>query len=304
MGNGAKKATILARYVLTKGTSRTKTNYNAVVSRLHSITEFTMYQQLRRLRRVAQNAVRAPLNWQDSQDKRASDCQAYWDKPEIESTFRTNSHWRGAGPFENDQLWIELGRKHLELYQQFARGIESPPLRHVVEWGCGGGLNAYHFAGLCESYYGVDITSTSLEECGRQVEAAGHKSFRPVLIDASAPESACDQITTACDLFLSTYVFELLPSPEYGLRVLALGFELLRPGGIALVQIRYHNSRRERAKAWNYSANATHMATYRLEEFSEEAERIGFESTWLHLVPKQPELQECRYAYFALRKPA
>jgi hypothetical protein len=104
-------------------------------------------------------------------------------------------------------------------------------------------------------------------------------------------------------MFFSSYVFELLPSSAYGLRVLRIAHELLRPGGIALVQIRYRtgpylpvDARLDYADTW------VHSTTYTIDGFWKAMEEIGFEPLYVTLVPEQPELNESRYAYFALKR--
>jgi hypothetical protein len=69
--------------------------------------------------------------------------------------------------------------------------------------------------------------------------AEGLRNFTEILIDASNPEASLARIKAPCDLFLSTYVFELLPCPEYGLRVLKIAHDLLAPDGMAIVQVKY-----------------------------------------------------------------
>ena len=126
---------------------------------------------------------------------------------------KSDAHWRGAGSFSDDDLWLNIGRRNLELYQSFARAIEfDRELHTIVDWGCGGGANAVHFGPLAEAYFGVDVSAASLDECRRQATAAGTLDFRPVLIEIGRPEAALDLIDRSCDLFLCTYVFELVPT--------------------------------------------------------------------------------------------
>ncbi len=238
-----------------------------------------------------------------SEEALARDSQRFWNDRDKQD-LKTLLHWRGQGPFEDDALWQDLGRRHLSLFDRAAAwaGL-TRPLEAIVEWGPGGGLNAVQFAPEAARYFGVDINAESLLECARQVEAEGSGQFIPVLIDAENPEAALDQIPDPCDLFLSTYVFELIPGPEYGLRVMRIAFELLRPGGIAIVQVRYHTGAvAPPVSRKNYAANWLRLTSYGVDEFWKACETIGFKPMFVTLVPVQPELDEARYAYFALRK--
>ena len=229
--------------------------------------------------------------------------QSFWNDPDKQD-LKTLLHWRGQGPFEDDALWLDLGRRHLSLFDRAAAwaGL-TRPLEAIVEWGSGGGMNAVQFAPEAARYFGVDINAEALRECALQVEAEGSGQFIPVLIEAENPEAALDQIREPCDLFLRTYVFEALPGPDYGLRVMRIAHELLRPGGIAVVQVRYHaGAVASPVSRKTYAANWLRLTSYAVDEFWKACETIGFEPMFVTLVPVQPELDEARYAYFALKK--
>jgi SAM-dependent methyltransferase len=229
------------------------------------------------------------------------DSQRYWNDP-AQPSFKQNSHWRGVGVFADDANWRSTGHDHLSLYHEFARALElEHPLTRVVEWGCGGGMNAVDFAPLTEEFCGVDISSASLEECARQVSSAGHHNFTPILIGAADPEAALVSIGRPCDLFISTYVFELLPTPEYGVRVLKIAHQLLAPGGMAMIQIKYCEAdRKTAARRWSYVRNLAWNATYRVEEFWQLAQQCGFTPKLVTLVPQQTLVGDRNYAYFFL----
>jgi SAM-dependent methyltransferase len=235
--------------------------------------------------------------------ERLQDSHRFWNDPS-NPDLKKLMHWRGEGPFGDDDLWLSLGRWHYGLFEKAASwaGVTTP-LEGVVDWGCGGGMNAVQLAPAAEVYYGVDINQESLRECARQVEAEDAGHFVPVLIEASEPEAAVGQIPIPCDLFFSSYAFEGLPSPAYGLRVMRIAFDLLRPGGIALVQVRYHSGpallsmgRRKYKPTWPRNTS------YAIDGFWEFCEEIGFDPMFVTLVPEQPELNETRYAYFAMVK--
>src|SRR6266849_6674009 len=262
-----------------------------------------LLQNARDAKLAAEAWARRTVGLNRSENKLISDSQSYWNNLSDRSR-NQNSHWRGVGIFADDSRWLSLGHGHLELYEEFARALN---LRHspkrIVEWGCGGGMNAVHFAPLCLEFYGVDISSASLEECGRQLIAAGFSNFTPVLIDAADPEAAVSRVGGPCDLLISTYVFELLPTPEYGIRVLRVAHELLAPGGIGMIQMKYSEANRTTAsRRWAYAKNLAWNATYRIEEFWEAAEQCGFTPKMVTLLPKQPLVNDRNYAYFLLVK--
>ena len=165
------------------------------------------------------------------------------------------------------------------------------------------GINAVLFASHTGQYYGVDISADSLEECAKQVASMNAGVFMPIHIDAANPAAARLQISGPIDPFLCTYVFELIPSPEYGLKLMEIAYELLRSIGIALVQIRYHRGGIDPlSKRCNYARNMVHMTSYALDEFWTACEEIGFNPGFIKLLPKQPELDASRYAYYAMVK--
>src|SRR5579885_3396373 len=147
-----------------------------------------------------------------------------------------NSHWRGVGIFADDSRWLELGRQNLAIYSDFA----------------------------------------SLAECERQMSAEGLTNFVPVLIDSDDPEAAIAKVPDGCDLLISTYVFELLPTPEYGFRVLNVVAQILKPGALAMLQVKYSElDWKTQSRRWNYQKNMAWNATYRIEEFWSQSERCG-----------------------------
>jgi SAM-dependent methyltransferase len=252
---------------------------------------------------MAEVFVRRTLNLNHPETTLIRDSQTYWNDPSNRH-LKQYSHWRGVGRFAEDSLWLGLGRKHLRLYEGFARAVGlKRPLKRVVEWGCGGGMNAVHFGRLADEFFGVDISSASLEECERQMTAVGLHNFRPILIDAANPEAALDRVQGHCDLFLSTYVFELLPSPEYGVRILRIADEMLAAGGVSMIQIKYNDgSAKTKSRTWAYAKNLAWNATYRVEEFWQAAEGCGLTPKLVSLLPRQPLVNDQNYAYFLLQK--
>jgi SAM-dependent methyltransferase len=264
-------------------------------------------RQAKRAAREAENLfqrVLATAGARQPESRISADAQDYWQRP-TDATWRGNSHWRDAPVFGGTELWDRIGAQHLELFDAGARmcGFDRPWHR-VLEWGCGGGANAVHFAPRAEEFAGVDISAETLQECEKQVGAVCDTPFRSIAIDVAHPESAVPRVGGECDVFLSFYVFELVPSPEYGERLLRIAHEVLTPGGLALIQIKYSDGRwRTRSRRRAYRRGLAEMTTYPIDGFWQLSRRCGFVPKAVHLVPRN-ELDE-RYAYFFLmREPA
>jgi SAM-dependent methyltransferase len=229
------------------------------------------------------------------------DSQVYW-HTSGDDRWKANSHWRDAPVFAGSDLWSRIGREHLDMVERGARLVGSPrPWDRVIEWGCGGGANAVHFASRAKEFIGVDISADSLRECARQVDAVCDTPFRPVVVSVAEPEKAVTEVGGQCDLFLCCYVFELIPTPEYGERLLRIARDLLAPGGLALIQIKYDEGRwstKPRRRA--YRTGLAEMTTYPIATFWELAAACGLRPEAIQLVPKN-ELDE-RYAYYLLSK--
>lgn len=226
--------------------------------------------------------------------------QKYWS----ERHGGRGSHWEGTVRFAGGDLWTRIGLRHLGMLRRAYRMLDlAPETGTVVEWGCGGGANAVQIAPTAREFIGVDVSNDSLRECARQVAARCETPFRPVLVDVFDPEAALRHIDVPCDVFLCFYVFELIPSRGYGERLLRIAHEMLAPGGLALIQIKYDTgSWRTKPRRLAYRFNPGNMTTYPIHAFWQLAVRCGFEPQCVELVPKD-ELDE-RYAYFVLVKSA
>jgi hypothetical protein len=231
----------------------------------------------------------------------------YWnegDKAGVD--LKDYSHWAGAGPWQDREKWLALGRVHFDMYEQLCLFTGTRrPIGSAVEWGSGGGANAIHFVQEVQTFCGIEIARASLDECGRVLAEAGFQGFQPVLISAENPEQALALAPGPFDLFLSTYVFELLPGRSYGERILRIAWQMLGPGGLALIQIRYDDGTpRSSQKNLDYFRNASRFTSYRVEEFWVLAQKLGFQPKYVTLVPqKVPGFSGDLYAYFAMSKP-
>jgi 2-polyprenyl-3-methyl-5-hydroxy-6-metoxy-1,4-benzoquinol methylase len=240
----------------------------------------------------------------DSESKLTSDNQKYWNRDYSDPNLAQDAHWKNKGKFEDQLRWFSLGKEHLDLILNYSYVLNfNLPVKQIVEWGCGGGANAIHFAPLTEKFIGIDITLESLNECKKQILNCGLKNFQPVLIDASKPESILNEQICEVDLFLCTYVYELLPSPAYGLTVLKIANKILKDEGIAFIQIRYNDGRKDlKPKHWGYKLQPYIMTSYSLEEFWKISIEYGFEPLCIYLKPYQPLVNDSCYAYFFLKK--
>jgi len=254
---------------------------------------------------AVENIVRVKFKLYKSEDKRISDSKEYWTGDYSgNSKLAQDAHWRGKGIFEDEERWLKVGEENLDLITRYSGILNLHfPLKQIVEWGCGGGANAIHFAPKTDEFVGVDITPGSLEECEQQVRKSGLNNFRPILIDASHPESIINEININPDLFLCTYVYELLPSPAYGLIILKIANTILKKDAIALIQIKYNDGKKLCCtKRWRYKDNPYNMTAYSIEQFWNYAVEYGFEPIGVTLKPKQPLVNDQHYAYYILRK--
>lgn len=260
-----------------------------------------------RVRRVGSRAedlvqrVLSRVGLAQSEARIAEDARDYW-ADSGGAKWKANSHWRDANVFGDGGLWYDIGKRHLDMFDRMSRvvGADGPP-RRVVEWGCGGGANAVHFAPHAEEFVGVDVVPETLDECARQVSAHGGGAFTPVLAEVAHPERVVDAVGT-CDVFLCFYLFELIPTPEYGERLLRIAADVLAPGGLALIQVKYHDGDFwTRPRRRGYRTSVAGMTTFAIPEFWQLTERCGLRPEIVELVPEN-ELDR-RYAYFLVSKP-
>lgn len=189
------------------------------------------------------------------------------------------------------------------MFHQFAKALDlSDNLGVVVEWGCGGGANAVAFAPKAEKFIAADVSAQSVAECVRQVEAACDTPTESLVIDIGHPEEATVGLEGTCDVFLCLYVLELTADPGEALRILRIAENLMASGGIAFVQVKYHNADwRTKGHKRNYRRNLANMTTFGIDEFWLHAEQCGLMPRLVTLVPRNR--LDSRYAYYALTKP-
>ncbi len=254
------------------------------------------------LKRTIRNSLRVAsylLNFRQSEEHLAAQSHRWWTNPNNQK-LPLFQHWSGSLP---EEAWDRIGGETYEFYQRVSSslGLDSP-VRRIVEWGCGGGANAIHFAKEVDTFYGVDISETTLQECERQMAKRGLTNFKPILIDTQSPEKACESISEPIDLFLCVYVFELFPSEAYGLKILRIASQLLKQGGVAIVQNKYPINIVTRSQRWGYGLGVANMTSYPIHEFWNSCMECGLTPQFVHLKPKQPLVNDERYAYYFLTK--
>jgi len=233
-----------------------------------------------------------------TESRRTKDAAQFWSEAKNSGEIREYSHWVGEGRFENSDTWASIGETHFQMWKQFTTICgEEQVNKRMIEWGSGGGANAIAFAPAFENFSGVEITEASLNECKKQLETRGIKGFTPMLINTESPEEVLTQIDEPFDFFLAVGVFHHFPSKDYGARVLSVANAILRPGAMALIQIRYDDLRpKYKPKSRDYKTHAIHFTSYKLHEFWNLASDKGFTPRFIELRPS------VNFAYFYLTK--
>jgi cyclopropane fatty-acyl-phospholipid synthase-like methyltransferase len=155
------------------------------------------------------------------------------------------------------------------------RDIPTGPL---LEWGPGGGANLVAFAGTSQRLYGADISTKNLAECARVLaELDPSPEFQPILV-GDDPTTVAKVIEEPIDVFVSTAVFQHFPTREYGGEVLRAVADVLAPGALGCVQIRYDNGTpRYLQKQDNYFARHVTFTSYPLDGFWDLINSVGLQ---------------------------
>jgi SAM-dependent methyltransferase len=252
----------------------------------------------RGIRQVSLGAAR--LGATQNVSRRLNDARGYWTGEAGADRWLSDSHWRGG---LQDDAWLEVGRDHLAIFDQFAKALDRPRnLGAVVEWGCGGGANAVAFAPRADRFIAADVSADSVAECVRQINAVCDTAVQPLVIDIGRPEQAAAGLEGVCDVFLCLYVLELTAGPDEAMRIVKIAERLLASGGVAFLQVKYHNADwRTKGHKRNYRRNLANMTTFGIDEFWTGAEQCGLTPRLITLVPRNR--LDVRYAYYALTKP-
>jgi hypothetical protein len=203
-----------------------------------------------------------------------------WESHDDEEYRQDQSHWRGTGRW-NEQRWAELGQGTVRRLEELHNAAQQdwntaePPV--LLEWGPGGGANLYAVADRVSTMYGVDISAKNLEESARVLAEIPHSHFVPILLDGE-PSTVVGSIDRPVDLFCSTAVFQHFPSQEYGAQVLRAMSQVMAPGGLGYVQIRFDDgSERYRPKSLaEYRERHITATSYSLSAFWDLLRDSGF----------------------------
>jgi SAM-dependent methyltransferase len=231
--------------------------------------------------------------------RRVRDAHGYW-TGHSGDRWLSDSHWRNG---LDDDVWLEVGQEHLALFDRFCKALDRDgDLGVVIDWGCGGGANAVAFGPKAEKFIAADVSEDSVNECVRQLNAVCDTPTQSLVIDLENPEAAAVGLEGMCDVFLCVYVLELTAGPDEALRIVRIAQRLLASGGIAFVQVKYHNADwRTKGHKRNYRRNLANMTTFGIDEFWSLAEQCGLTPRLITLVPQNR--LDSRYAYYALTKP-
>ena len=241
------------------------------------------------------------IGGQRFRDRVAGQASQYWSTQQDE-LWESNSHWRDA---LGDTAFLEVGNEHVAIFDRFAKALGKPvDGGTVLEWGCGGGANAVAFAPRADRFIGADISEESLVECERQVRAVCSTPVQTRRIDLAEPERAVADLTSTCSAFLCLYVIELTTGRDEVRRILDVAERVLQPGGMALVQMKYHtDDPRTRGRLGaTYERNLSLTTTFSIDDFWELCDDCGLSPQFVTLVPQNR--LDVRYAYYGLVKPA
>jgi hypothetical protein len=227
-----------------------------------------------------------------------SDASHFWRSSINSESVMDMSHWKGKGRYADQEKWDAIGKKHFVMVEEFFQFLKiNKPIESMVEWGSGGGANAVKFVEKVDTFYGVDISESNLNECERQLRKIGYKEFRKIPIKINSPEKSLDFIKRPVDLFLSTAVYQHFPNKDYGRQITKIAYEMLSDDGLALIQIRYDDGKKiYKTKKRDYKKNYRVFTSYRLNEFWGICHEVGLNPIFIKLEP------QVNYAFFFLRK--
>ena len=182
------------------------------------------------------------------------------------------------------------------MFQRFSRMHGGDRPRRILEWGVGGGTNAVQFAPLCDEFIAVDVVQESLDETARQVALTSGASVTSLLVSVTDQTAAVTNRGGTIDLFLCFYVLELVPSRAHAEEIVRTAYELLRPGGAAILQIKYARSAPRRMPWTAAGADLANHYTVDIVEFWTHLTAVGFDVHYVEIVPRDPV--DRNYAYF------
>jgi hypothetical protein len=229
----------------------------------------------------------AELNYNMNKNNAKIETQAaaqVWDNTSNPDYIKDMSHWRGCGRWADDMAWKAIGLKTLADIKFLLRMLNSSPseefkLNSILEWGPGGGANLYALAGVCSHYYGIDISTSNLEESMRMIRAEGYGHvYKPIHIK-NEPSEVLTQGIEPLNLILSTAVFQHFPSKAYGEEVLNCMYKITAPGCLGVIQIRFDNGNPKYFPInglGEYKKRHITATSYQIDEFWNILKKVGF----------------------------
>lgn len=218
-----------------------------------------------------------------SKDKLQATIKSVWNDAENEVYRQDQSHYRGVGRWADDGAWQDIGRSSMQKIKFLWRLLNRPHASLVnqvaLEWGPGGGANAFGLREVCSRYYGVDISEKNLAEANRLMVAEGKPDyFKPVLLSGD-PQTIVSSVQPV-NLFLSTAVFQHFPSREYGIEVLNALRSVCAPSAVGFIQIRFDNGNpkyRGIARLDEYKRDHITANSYAIDVFWDALDSAGFQ---------------------------
>ena len=122
------------------------------------------------------------------------------------------------------------------------------------------------------------MSEKNLEKAAQTLSDAGAQIFKPIHL-SNGLSDVTDRVAEPIDIFVSTAVFQHFPSQAFGVEVLELMHELMAPGAIALVQIRYDNGAEKFVPNTSLDQYATRYITatsFAIDAFALHLKQIGF----------------------------
>jgi SAM-dependent methyltransferase len=232
-----------------------------------------------------------------------NDAGLYWNLSRHDERVQDQSHWAGSARWPRKR-WLEYGELNFGLvqsfFQQYARSefAEGFASKTALDWGCGGGANMKALCRRFRHVIGIDISTSTLEECTRQLDRCGCSNYETVFVDAASPGQVVERLgRDTVDLFFSVAVFQHFPSKVYTKEVLGVAAGLMRTGSHGLVQVRYFDgSEKLRQKEGDYAKNVIYMTSFTTVEFSEMLAGAGF--TLLGSKQGLDDPKDCHEYYF------
>ncbi|NEQ65703.1 MAG: amino acid adenylation domain-containing protein [Symploca sp. SIO2D2] len=163
-------------------------------------------------------------NWQNLFNQQIDE-----DKSEVKDRLFNISGWRSS--YDNQSL------PEIQM-RIWAGDIVAQVLAHqpekVCEIGCGTGLLLFQIAPHTHAYYGIDISSISLEYIQQQILQEPEKYGQVNLAQKRADELG-DLAAQSFDVVILNSVIQYFPNVEYLWQVISQAIRLVKPGGIIIL---------------------------------------------------------------------